>query len=378
MELKTYFRIMVKKWWIVIPVFLVTLTAGIVFTYITAPVYSATTTYVVVPSPSFGGNLANGLDMLARREEIATTFSEIASSRRVKALAISSLSLQSGQEYSVESRLRAGTNIIEITVEGPDPVIVRGLANAVGASIEQYVQELFEVFTLVLLDEAITPQEPLRPNPVLYLTLAAVLGRALGAGLAFLSEYLETPLSSPISMNIIDDETGVYNREYFLRRLSEEMVRARRNRYSLSLALMRVDGVAFLNGADSAKLRAEILRQVARLTSLYLREEDIVAHFEDDVLGLLLPDMTGEDAKALMEYLQTRVALTPFQSSVNGATINLRSSIGITAYYYHHNGTSRDELVAEASRALELAEVEENGSTFLMAHLTPPDDNVAQ
>jgi len=377
MELKTYFRIMVKKWWIVIPVFLVTLTAGIVFTYITAPVYSATTTYVVVPSPSFGGNLANGLDMLARREEIATTFSEIASSRRVKALAISSLSLQSGQDYSVESRLRAGTNIIEITVEGPDPVIVRGLANAVGASIEQYVQELFEVFTLVLLDEAITPQEPLRPNPVLYITLAAVLGLALGAGLAFLSEYLETPLSSPISMNIIDDETGVYNREYFLRRLSEEMVRARRNRYSLSLALMRVDGVAFLNGADSAKLRAEILRQVARLTSLYLREEDIVAHFEDDVLGLLLPDMTGEDAKALMEYLQTRVALTPFQSSVNGATINLRSSIGITAYYYH-NGTSRDELVAEASRALELAEVEENGSTFLMAHLTPPDDNVAQ
>ena len=244
MELKTYLRIMVKKWWIVIPVFLVTLTAGIVFTYTTAPVYSATTTYVVVPSPSFGGNLASGLDMLARREEIATTFSEIASSRRVKALAISSLSLQSGQDYSVESRLRAGTNIIEITVEGPDPVIVRGLANAVGASIEQYVQDLFEVFTLVLLDEATTPQEPLRPNPVLYLTLAAVLGLALGAGLAFLSEYLETPLSSPISMNIIDDETGVYNREYFLRRLSEEMVRARRNRYSLSLALMRVDGVA--------------------------------------------------------------------------------------------------------------------------------------
>ena len=376
MELKTYLRIMVKKRWIVIPVFLVTLTAGIVFTYTTAPVYSATTTYVVVPSPSFGGNLASGLDMLARREEIATTFSEIASSRRVKSVAISSLSLQSGRDYSVHSRLRAGTNIIEITVEGPDPVIVRGLANAVGASIEQYVQELFEVFTLVLLDEAITPQEPLRPNPVLYLTLAAVLGLALGAGLAFLSEYLETPLSSPISMNIIDDETGVYNREYFLRRLSEEMVRARRNRYSLSLALMRVDGVAFLNGADSAKLRAEILRQVARLTSLYLREEDIVAHFEDDVLGLLLPDTTGEDAKALMEYLQTRVALTPFQSSVNGATINLRSSIGITAYY--HNGTSRDELVAEASRALELAEVEENGSTFLMAHLTPPDDNVAQ
>jgi diguanylate cyclase (GGDEF)-like protein len=177
-------------------------------------------------------------------------------------------------------------------------------------------------------------------------------------------------------LNIIDDEIGVYNREYFLRRLSEEMVRARRNRYSLSLALMRVDGLALLNGADSAKVRAEILRQVATLSSQYLREEDIVAHYEGDVLGLLLPDMTAEDAKALMEHLHTRVVMTPFHSSINGATINLKSSIGITAYY--HNGTSRDELVAEASRALELAEVEENGSTFLMAHVTPPDDNVAE
>jgi diguanylate cyclase (GGDEF)-like protein len=376
MELKTYLRIMVKKWWIVIPVFLVTLTAGIVFTYNTAPVYSATTTYVVVPSPEFSGNFANGLEILARRDEIATTFAELASSRRIKGLAASSLSLQSAQDYSVESRLRAGTNIIEITVEGPAPIIASALANAVGASIEEYVQGLFEVFTLVLVDEARPPESPIRPNRPLNLTLSILFGLVLGTGLAFLSEYLETPLISPVGVNIIDENTGAYNRGYFLRRLGEEMARARRNEYSLSLALMRVDSLALLSQADSDKVSAEILRQVATLSSQYLREEDIVAHYEGDVLGLLLPDMTGEDAKALMEHLQTRVVMTPFRSSINGATINLKSSIGITAYY--HNGTNRDELVAEASRALELAEVEENGCTFLIARVTPPDDNVAE
>jgi diguanylate cyclase (GGDEF)-like protein len=363
-ELKTYFRILVKKWWIVIPVFLVTLTAGIVFTYTTASVYSAATTYVVVPSPSFSGNFANGLEILARRQEIATTFAELASSRRIKGLAASSLSLESAQDYSVESRLLAGTNIIEITVEGPNPVIASGLANVVGASIEEYVQGLYEVFTLVLVDGATPPESPISPNRALNVTLSILFGLALGAGLAFLSEYLETPLISPVGVNIIDENTGAYNRGYFLRRLGEEMARARRNEYSLSLALMRVDSLALLNEADSDKVNAEIRRQVATLTSQYLREEDIVAQYDDDVLGLLLPDITAEDAKALIEQLQKRIALTTFQSGTNGAKFNLRSAVGITAY--NHNGASDDELLALAYRALQQAEVGDDGKALIV------------
>jgi diguanylate cyclase (GGDEF)-like protein len=363
-ELKTYFRILVKKWWIVIPVFLVTLTAGIVFTYNTASVYSAATTYVVVPSPSFSGNFANGLEILARRQEIATTFAELASSRRIKGLAAGSLSLQSALDYSVESRLLAGTNIIEITVEGPNPVIVSSLANAVGASIEEYVQGLYEVFTLVLVDGATPPESPISPNRPLNLTLSVLFGLALGAGLAFLSEYLETPLISPVGVNIIDENTGAYNRGYFLRRLGEEMARARRNQYSLSLALMRVDSLAPPNGADSDKVNAEIRRQVATLTSQHLREEDIVAQYDDDVLGLLLPDITAENAKVLIEQLQKRIALTTFQSVTNGAKFNLRSAVGITAY--NHNGASGDELLALAYRALQQAEVGDDGKALIV------------
>ncbi|MEJ2555437.1 MAG: diguanylate cyclase [Anaerolineae bacterium] len=374
MELKTYIHILVKKWWIVIPTFLVTLTSGIVFTYTRTPIYKATTTYVVVPSSSFNDikSFANGLDMLGRRAEIATTFAEIAASHRIKRLALDSLSLQSGRDYSVGSKLRAGTNIVEVTVEGPDPAVVQGLANAVGASIEEYVQGLYEVFVLVPLDEATKPQSPTSPNKPLNLTLAAVLGLVLGGGLAFLSEYLETPVSSATAVNIIDSETGVYNREYFLQRLSEEMARAKRNQYPLSLALIRIDNLSLLSGSDATKVRTDLLRQVAMLAGQYLRAEDIVARLEKDVLALLLPDMMGENAKALLEYLQTRIAWTPFQSAINGIKFNLKSSAGVTAY--NHNGTSREELMAKASRALQLAEVEEDGKAFLMTDLTLSGD----
>jgi diguanylate cyclase (GGDEF)-like protein len=371
MELKTYLQLLLKKWWIVLPTFLITFTAGIAFTYTRTPMYQATTTYVVVPSPSFDSvkNFADGLDILGRREEIATTFAEIAASRRIKELAASSLSFERSQDYTVLSKLRAGTNIIEITVEGPTPLIVQELANTIGATIEEYVRGLYEVFVLVPLDEAPLPHSPTSPNRALNFALSAVLGLVLGAGLAFFSAYLEAPLSTDVSVNLIDDETGVYNKDYFLQRLGEEMARARRNSYPLSLGLLRVDNLPLLRGPASPKMRSEVLRHVAMLATQYLREEDVVARLEGDVLALLLPHMTGENAKALMEYLQTRVMWTPFKSSTNGASLNLKSSVGITTY--HQNGTSRHELVAEASRALQLAEVEDDGKAFLISELAP-------
>jgi diguanylate cyclase (GGDEF)-like protein len=377
MELKVYLQVLRKKWWIALSIFLITLTAGIAFTYTRVPQYTATTTYVVVPSTAFGNiqSFASGLDMLGRRQEIASTFAEIASSRSIKKLAMSSLSLESSQDYFVESKLRTGTNIIEFTAEGPGPTTVRDLANAVGSVTEEYVQGLYEVFTLVPLDEATLPIKATSPNIPLNLALSGLFGLTLGGIFAFLSEYLEAPLSSAIVVNIIDHETGVYNKEYFLRRLSEEMVRAKRNQYPLSLALMRIDNLSMINGADAANVRADLLRQVSMLANQYLREEDIVARLDKEVFALLLPDVKGENAKAIMEYLQTRIAWTPFQSAINGIKFNLKSSVGITSYT--HNGTSRDELIAGADRALQLAEVSEDGKAYLMADLAPSGERHA-
>lgn len=366
MELRVYLNILLKKWWIVLPTFLITLTAGIVFTYTQSAVYRATATYVVVPSSAFGSvkDFAGGLDMLGRRDEIATTFAEIASSQQIKKLALDALSLESGRNYLVSSKLRAGTNILEFTVEGPDPIVVRDLANAVGVTTEEYVKGSYEIFSLRALDEATVPTGRVSPNISLYLSLTTILGLVLGAGLAFLSAYLETPLDPIPDFNIVDKQTGIYNKEYFLRRLSVEMVRAKRNRYPLSVALMRIDKLGLLNGLNSAKIHAELLHQVATLTKQYLREEDILAYFEKDTFAILLPDMTGENAKAVVEYLQARVGWIPLQSANNGTKFNLKGIIGVTTY--NHNGTSRDDLVNQASRALQMAEVNDSGNAYLI------------
>lgn len=378
MELKNYFQILLRKWWIVIPAFLITFTAGVVFTFTTTPTYSATTTYIVAPNSLFedAKSFMSGLSVLSQQDAIASTFADIASSGKVKGLALKKLSIQSGKDYSIESQLRSGTNIIEITVYGPDPVVTRDLANSVGTIIEDYAQGLYEIYALTQLDEAQIPISPTSPKVINNLLLATIFGLVLGIGLAFLAYYLETPLNEVFSVNIIDGETGIYNKPYFMQRLTEEMVRARRNRYSLSLALMQVDNLNLLKGPSSDKVRGEILRQVARLSGQYLREEDIIAYLSNGTFAFLLPDTSGENAKAIMEYLQTRLIWTSFEETSSGIKFNFGGVVGIVAY--NHNGTSRDELMDKAYKALELAEVNEDGKAYLISDSTPLGENNAK
>lgn len=365
MEIKIYLRILMRKWWIVVPTFLIALTATIVFTFTQTPTYQAFATFIVIPNASFPNvqSFVNGLEALGRRAEIATTYAEIANSRFIKQEAIAEIGLSSEQKrgISVDSRLVAGTNVIAITVEGQDADLVRDLANMVGTKTVVYVQDLYEVYDLKLLDQATDPLSPIKPNKPLNLALGAALGLALGIGIALLAEYLQTPLENVRIFDILDSETGVYNKRYLTQRLREEMSRANRNNYPLSLALMKIDYPDEI--WTSLQTRSEALRKVAAFLRQYLRKEDILVRYDDAVFAFLLPDVVKEDAKITLEKLLTRMAWTSFEMERNVAKLNLTGTSGIVGY--HHNGVAPDELLALANQALQQAELTDYGSAFL-------------
>jgi diguanylate cyclase (GGDEF)-like protein len=271
-------------------------------------------------------------------------------------------------DFSVDTRLLAGTNVLQVAVTGTDPALTQKFAEAIGQEMISYLQNLYEIYDLKPLDQPYLPRSPISPNKTLNLILGTALGLVLGISLAFLTEYLQAPPIKGTSFDILDENTGVYNKYYFLHRLSEEMVRAKRNRYNLSLALIRVNNVKLLKGINAGRVRVEILRQVALVASQHLREEDIVAYLGDDVFGVLLPDITGENAKSIMEYLQTRVAWTPFESTVDDSKLNIKTTVGVVTYTL--NGTSRDDLVAKANQALQMAEIDEDGKAYLLSDVS--------
>jgi capsular polysaccharide biosynthesis protein len=192
-----YLQILWKKWWIVLAAFITTIVAVSLFTLNQAPTYRASATYIVNPA---GGqedlrDRAAVLEMLSRREEIAGTYAEVANSRFIKQQAVDELGLSSAQrrDLSVDSQVMAGTNILEITVEGSDPLLVQIFTDMVGTKTATYVEELYEAFVLKPLDMASLPSSPVGPSRMINLILGGILGLALGAGLAFLAHYLEPP-----------------------------------------------------------------------------------------------------------------------------------------------------------------------------------------
>jgi len=367
MELKAYLRTLAKKWWIVLLVFLITYTATLVFTFTQPPVYQATATFVLTLGPAFRNtkDSATTLDILSRRTEIATTYSTLAASRVIKKQAADELGLTDEQrsQLSITSELVAGSNVLDISGQGPNPRLVRDFANTVGTKMVAYVQNLYEVYELDPLDKATLPDTPSKPNKPLYLALGAVMGLILGTGLAFLSAYLQAPPENVTNFGILDDETGAYDKHYFLLRLEQELSRAKRSNYSLSVALMDIDHRRVLR-RSSAQIRREALGKVAMRLESHLRSEDIMARFSDTVFAFLLPDLPSEAAKALLDRLQVAIAESPVELERSGAKLKLHSSTGSAAYPHDDAGreVGSDDLLAWAERALRETEASTNGA----------------
>lgn len=201
MELINYLRILLKRWWIIVPIFIVAVAGTAYLTWRQGPTYSATTTFVVSPSSTIfedPRSYLSGLDVLGGGSYVGNTYSDIATSRRVRKEALDALGIDAVQAESldVKSRLLAGTNVIEITVEGPDPALVTKYANKLAESTVSYVEKLYGVYELTILDLAVPPVFPFRPNWMLNLALASILSLVMGGGLAFLAEYLDDTLRS--------------------------------------------------------------------------------------------------------------------------------------------------------------------------------------
>ncbi|MFQ5611792.1 MAG: diguanylate cyclase domain-containing protein [Anaerolineae bacterium] len=367
MELKVYLNIVLRRWWIVIPIFLITATATVYFTFTQPFTWRARISYIVTPAQAAldSDTFVRDLDVLGRRQEIASTYSEVATSRTIRSQAAEQLGLTEEQmeEIEVKSQTIAGTNVIYITVDGNDPVLVKDAANTIGTLTLNYAEELYETFTLRLLDEAVVPPWPVKPNRKLNVALGTAFGLILGVGLAFLSEYLSTPLEAVSALSILDRDTGLYNRQHFMQRLVEEMSRARRNKYPLSLALMNVDYLDTLRSLGNREARNEALRKVASFLKEYVRQEDIVARLDGHIFAFILPDLPGEEAKTVMERLQARMAWHPFELERTGTKLNLTGVSGVISYDL--NGSGHTELLAMANKALQQAEASGQSKTFL-------------
>lgn len=90
------------------------------------------------------------------------------------------------------------SQVVNITVQDKSPKNAVDIANSVASIFQEEVKVLMNVDNVNVLAAAQLPvnPSPIKPNPMLNMAIAAVVGLMLGGGIAFLLEHLDTSIKT--------------------------------------------------------------------------------------------------------------------------------------------------------------------------------------
>lgn len=195
-------RVVWKRLWIILLVTIVLVGSAVGFSLKQTPVYEASIKLLVGQEQQrdVSGSLGSDVQGL---QQLTLTVTDLVSTRPVAEAVIERLNLRmSAEEFleNIEVEQVANTQSIQVSYKDPSPERARDVANAVGDTFSEQVSEVSpsaNAITATVWERAMTPEEPVSPNPIRNGLLALLLGLMLGVGLAFLLEYLDDSWRSP-------------------------------------------------------------------------------------------------------------------------------------------------------------------------------------
>jgi diguanylate cyclase (GGDEF)-like protein len=153
------------------------------------------------------------------------------------------------------------------------------------------------------------------------------------------SEKLETlvqEINRYRELSLTDELTGLFNKRYFMARLTEEIARAKRHKCRLALVFGDIDRFKSINDNHGHTAGDEVLRQTARMLTgamdelniiSRLRKSDIVARYGGEEFVVIMPETSREGAAIAAEKMRRAIEENPF--AVNGAVLRLTMSFGV-------------------------------------------------
>lgn len=369
MELRNYFVIVLKRWWIVAPLFLVSLTLSMFLSYQTPMVFQATSTYVT----SFDNSVNTvdqtiyALDTVTQRDRLFVTYCEVMKSNAVRQKAYGLMNINTVEnkldDYEVNCNVLPQANVVMLIVRGPVEAVVERLNLAIGATGLERANTLYLYFGLQNLDKVTV--EDASANPTQQGILGGVLGLAVGVALAFLLDYLQSPIEKMEMSSIKHPKLGVYNERYFQQRLAEEISRSRSRNRPLSVALVRLipsEGYDVL--PDTAKDKA--MRSAALRMNDRLRPTDMLAYLGRNTFGLLLPETPGYEAEQVMDSLHSDIRTQTFR--VDAYIANFAANSGVVEN--SGGNLNLQSMLMKANEALQAAS--QNGENAIHLMRTTP------
>jgi capsular polysaccharide biosynthesis protein len=199
-DLREYFGIIKKRFWIIalITIVAASVSAGISF-FVLQPVYQANSTIIVNTDNNEQAQMITG-DQFTVTQKLAVTYGEIIKSRTVLKPVIDNLKLGlTYEELSGQITVSPvkDTQIISISVQDANKQKARDIANEIPKVFTKEAKRITKANNVEVIDKAIVPDAPIKPNKVMNVAIAAVLGVMIGLFVVFLIEYLDNKIKTP-------------------------------------------------------------------------------------------------------------------------------------------------------------------------------------
>ena len=171
-------------------------------------------------------------------------------------------------------------------------------------------------------------------------------------------------------LSIIDGLTGVFVRRHFLERFEEEIKRALKHRFPLTVLMLDIDHFKRYNDEFGHLVGDATLKEVAQIIRANVRNVDIVARYGGEEFVVVIPETRQEGAVEVAERIRSAVARKAFRVYDEETKVTVSIGISIFPEDLPKASDSYDpsflfELLQRADRALYRAKEEGRNRVIL-------------
>ena len=167
--------------------------------------------------------------------------------------------------------------------------------------------------------------------------------------MTLICDRLENLTECFAEIKVLDDSTGLYNRENFLKILDTEIERARRYQVQLAVCFMKFDFDGVRPERDNLEIE-QILRDLGEAFSKRIRKCDTLSRFDHYTFALLMPHSSAAEAQLLCNRLKR--LFEEKCSQIDCMQLKLTDGLADFAPGTNENGM---DLIARASASLKNA-----------------------
>ena len=199
-DLREYFAIIKKRFWIIALITIIAmLVSSVVSFFVLKPVYQVNSTLIVNTESNTETQTLTG-DQISVTQKLAVTYGEIIKSRTVLEQVITNLKLNDTYKELADAISVSpvkDTQIIGISVQDTNPKKARDIANEIPKVFTEEAKRITKANSVEVIDNAILPTSPIKPNKMMNIAVAAVLGVMISLFVIFLLEYFDNKIKTP-------------------------------------------------------------------------------------------------------------------------------------------------------------------------------------